>query len=393
MVLKLAEKYYPHMVEIRRHLHMHPEVSFKEFETSKLVQEELTKLGIPFVVVPGSTNVVATIEGAQKGKTIALRADMDALPIQELSENCPYKSQAPGVMHACGHDGHVASLLGAAHILMVLRDQIKGTVKLFFESGEEQRGSMDILEKAGMFKGIDHCFGIHIWADVPVGKISCAPGARMAGTDLFTLRITGKGAHASAPQQGIDAVVAASAIVMNLQTIVSRELSPQDVGLVTIGKLTAGQRFNVIADEAILEGNLRYFDPALSKFYPTVINRIAENTAAAFRAKSEMTLYGMGTPVLMNTPENASFGQSVISKLFGEDVLYDLPPLMAGEDFAMFIQKVGGTFAFVGGGFPDRENAPHHNGHFDIAEDSLRISAALHAQYAIDYLERNSATA
>lgn len=391
MVLQLAEKYDPYMVELRRYLHMHPEVSLQEFETSRLVQRELAKLNIPFVVVPGGTGVVATIEGGQPGRTIALRADMDALSIQELSSDCPYKSQVPGVMHACGHDGHVAALLGAAHILMELWDQLKGTVKLFFESGEECGGTMPLMEAAGLFEGIDHCFGIHIWADVPVGRVACSSGARMAGTNLFTLRITGMGAHASAPQQGIDAAVAASSIVMNLQTIVSRELAPQDTGLVTIGKLTAGQRFNSIPDEAILEGNLRYFDPMLSDTYPVMINRIAENTAAAFRAKSEMTSYTVGTPVLINTQENAAFGQGVVKKLFGEDALYDLPPLMAGEDFAIFIEKVGGLFMFVGGGFPGRKNAPHHNGYFDIAEDSLRMSAALHAQYAIDYLQTHAA--
>lgn len=389
MVLQLAEKYFPYMMDIRRHLHMNPEVSFQEFNTSKLVQEELTKLGIPFVPAGDTTGIVATIEGAHHGKTIALRADMDALSVQELNEDCPYKSKVDGVMHACGHDGHVAALLGAAHILFDLREQICGTVKLFFESGEEHGGTYQDVKKTGVFDGVDHCFGIHIWSDVPVGKIACAPGARMAGTDLFTLRITGKGAHASAPHQGIDAAVAAAAIVMNLQTIVSRELDPQAIGLVTIGKITAGQRFNAIPDEAILEGNLRYFDPALSDAYPVMINRIAENTAAAFRAKSEMILHHVGTPAVVNTPENAAFGQSVVKKLFGENALYDLAPLMAGEDFAFFINDVGGTFVFVGGGFADRETAHHHNGHFDIDEDSLRIAAAMHAQYALDYLAQN----
>ena len=387
MVLELADTYHPYLVDLRPHLHMHPELSFHEVETSKRVQEELTKLGIPFQVVPGSSCVVGTIEGSKPGKTLALRADMDALSIQELSDP-PYKSTVPGAMHACGHDGHTAALLGAAHILMDCRDQLQGTVKLFFESGEELGGSMDTLEKEGFLKGLDNCFGIHIWADVPVGKISCEPGARMAGTDLFTLKITGKGAHASTPNQGVDAIVAAASVIMNLQTIVSRELFPQDVGVITIGKLTAGQRFNSIADEAILEGNLRSFDPVIRDNYCNMINRVAENTAAAFRAKSDMIYYLKGTPPLINTKEGADFGKSVAVKLLGEDCVADLPPLMAGEDFATFMEKVGGTFMFVGGGFPDRENAPHHNGNFDIHEDSLWITAAIHAQYAIDYLRQ-----
>lgn len=385
MVLQLAEKYYPYMVEIRRRLHMHPEVSFQEFETAKLIHGELEKLGIPYVTIGNTTNTVATIQGMKPGKTILLRADMDALPVQEMND-CSYKSQVPNVMHACGHDGHVAALLGAAHILSDMKDQLQGTVKLFFESGEEFRGSYFVMEESGALEGIDHCFGIHIWVDVPVGRMSCETGPRMAGTDLFTLKVTGKGAHASAPNQGIDAVVAASAIVMNLQTIVSRELSPQDIGLVTIGKLTAGQRFNIIAEEAVLEGNLRYFDPRLHVDYESMINRIAENTAAAFRAKSEMVLYGEGTPAVINTAENAAFGQSVVTKLFGDGALYNMPPVMAGEDFAFYMEKLGGTFVFVGGGFPGQDNPPHHNSCFNIHEDSLRISAALHAQYALDYL-------
>ena len=385
MVLDLAKKYHPYMVALRREFHMHPEVSFEEARTSRRVREELGKLGIPFQTVGDTTNVVATIAGAKPGRTLALRADMDALSIQELSDP-PYKSQCPGVMHACGHDGHTAALLGAAHILMDCRDRLEGTVKLFFESGEEHGGSMDVLEREGFLDGLDGCFGIHIWADVPVGKISCEPGARMAGTDLFTLKITGKGAHASTPNQGVDAIVAAASVVMNLQTIVSRELSPQDIGVVTIGKLTAGQRFNSIADEAVLEGNLRSFDPAVRERYVEMIDRIAKHTAEAFRAESEMIYYLKGTPPLINPKPGADFAKSVAVKLLGEDCLSDLPPLMAGEDFATFMEKVGGVFMFVGGGFPDRENAPHHNGGFDIHEDSLFISAAIHAQYALDYL-------
>lgn len=389
MIMQLAEKYHDYMIEKRRYLHMHPEVSLHEHETSALIRQELERLGIPYTVA-GDIGVVATIEGAHPGKTIALRADIDALPVQELSEDCPYKSQNPGVMHACGHDGHTAALLGAAHMLLEVKDQIHGTVKLVFESGEEVGGTMKILEAAGVLEGIDHCFGMHLWTDLPVGTVNCEAGARMAGTDLFNLKITGLGAHGAEPHKGIDAVVAASSIVMNLQTIVSRELSPQDLGLVTIGKMTAGTRFNAIATEAVLEGNLRYFDPAIGEAYPKIINRIAENTAAAFRAKSEMTLYFIGTPPLINKPEDTAFGQSVVKKLLGDAALRPLDPLMVGEDFAIFMQKVGGVHMFVGAGFTDRENVPHHNGNFDFDENALKIAAALHVQYALDYLAKEN---
>lgn len=385
MVTQLAQEYLPYMRSIRRQLHMHPEISFQEYQTSALIQRELTAMGIPFSPV-GETAVIATIEGAHPGKTLALRADMDALSVQELSQDCPYRSTVDGVMHACGHDGHVAALLGAARILLQMRQHLHGTVKLFFEPGEEHGGSMELFESQGCLQGLDHCFGIHIWSDIPVGKIAVEAGARMAGTDLFTLKVTGQGAHASMPHQGVDAIVAAAAIVLNLQSIVSRELSPQDVGVVTIGKLTAGQRFNAIADQAVLEGNLRSFDPAVRAGYRAMIERIASHTAQAYRAQCEMADYQYGTPPLINQPEEAAFAQAAAKELFGEDCLVHLPPNMAGEDFAIFIEKVGGVFAFVGGGFLDRKNAPHHNGYFDIDEDSLPIAAALHAQYALRYL-------
>jgi amidohydrolase len=387
--LKRAKQLQEQMEAVRRHLHMYPELSFEEYETSRLVQNKLSDLGIPFYTVDGTTCVIGIIQGVRPGKTIVLRADMDALPIRELNDDCPFKSQVDGRMHACGHDGHVSALLGAAQILTEMRDEICGTVKLVFESGEEYGGTFQKMDEAGVFDDVDHCFGIHIWSEVPAGKIACSAGGRMAGTDLLNLRITGVGSHGAQPHLGVDAGVAAAAIIMNLQTIVSRELDPQETAVVTIGKFAAGQRFNSIPDEAILEGNLRYFRPELSDKYPQIINRIAENTAAAFRAKSEMILHEIGTPPVVNSPEAVIFGQKVIKKLFGEDALYDLPPLMAGEDFAFYINKCGGLFVFVGGGSQYRKSWPHHNGHFDIDESSLTLSAALHAQYAIDYLNEN----
>jgi metal-dependent amidase/aminoacylase/carboxypeptidase family protein len=177
---------------------------------------------------------------------------------------------------------------------------------------------------------------------------------------------------------------------MNLQTIVSRELAPMDTGLVTIGKMTAGQRFNIIPEEAVLEGNLRYYDPRLELGYKDMIERIAFNTAAAFRCKCEMTLFGAGTPAIINSADAARRGQAAVTKLFGADAVGTVPPWMAGEDFAFYINKLTGCFAFVGGGFPDRENPAHHNNRFDIHEDSLMMSAALHAQYALDWLTENA---
>ncbi|MEA4846009.1 MAG: amidohydrolase [Clostridiaceae bacterium] len=385
-VLKLAEKYEDYVITLRRDFHMYPELSWKEYRTSGVVMQELEKMGIPYVKV-GETGVVGTIKGKSPGKTIALRADLDALPITELNDDLPYRSQVEGAMHACGHDGHTASLLGASKVLMELRDTFTGTVKLFFEPAEEFGGSLHTFVEAGQLEGLDGCFAIHIWADMPVNRISVEAGPKMAGTDLFTLKIIGKGGHASMPHQGIDAIVVAASVIQNLQTIVSRELTPFEPCVVTIGKLTAGQRFNAIADSAILEGNLRTFNPEIRMSYKEIIERIAVNTAKAFRAEAEMVSYTYGTPPVINPPENAAFAQRTVVKLFGEEALGEMQRVMAGEDFALFMEKVPGVFAFVGGGNSDKGcNYPHHHGKFNIDEDALKTTVALYAQYALDFL-------
>lgn len=389
MVLQLAKKYRDYMIDTRRYLHMHPELSFEELNTSAMVQRELDKLGIPFEIVEGTYSIIATIKGNKEGKTIALRADMDALSIKELND-FDFKSTIDGAMHACGHDGHTAALLGAAHILVELKDQIHGTIKLVFESGEEYGGTVKAIEKAGYLDQFDHCFALHIWADIPVGKFSCEAGARMAGTDLFEVIINGKGAHASAPEQGIDALVAAASVILNLQTIVSRELSPNDVGVVTIGKMSAGQRFNSIPDKAVLEGNLRSFDMDVSKNYKEQIKRIVKNTASAFRAEGVVTFNPISSPPLINSKENSNFAKNVVRKLYDEDRTYPFAPLMAGEDFATFIEKVGGTHLLLGGGYENKENAPQHHGNFDFDENCLEMAAAIEVQYALDYLQAHS---
>ncbi|MEY8336484.1 amidohydrolase [Lachnospiraceae bacterium 62-35] len=384
MVLSLAARMQPFMVGLRREFHMHPELSGREYSTSCRIREELKKIGIPCEQV-GETGIAAQIKGSHSGRTLALRADIDGISVQELGDHS-YCSTVPGVMHACGHDAHMASLLGAASILNELKDKLCGTVRLFFEPAEETGGSLEQFEKAGLLEDLDGCFGIHIWSGLPVGKVSCEAGARMAAVDLFRLIIRGKGGHGSMPHEGIDALVAACAVVMNLQTIVSREISPLDMGVVTVGTMTAGQRFNAIADEAVLEGSLRSFSPQVRDQYLEQIQRIAENTARAFRAECEMSQYQRGTPPLVVSEKDSTFAKNCIKKLFGEESLAVLPPVMCGEDFAGFIEKIGGAFAFVGGGFSDpARNYPHHHGKFDIDEDSLRISAALYAQYALDF--------
>jgi len=385
-VMRLAKEQEEYIIQMRRDFHMHPELSLKEYRTSAIVIQELEKIGIPHVKV-GETGIVGTLKGSLPGKTIALRADMDALPVLETNDDIEYKSKVEGCMHACGHDGHTACLLGAAKILVQLKDQIKGTIKLIFEPAEEIGGSFRAFEEAGVLEGIDSCFAAHIWADIPVSKVTVAPGPRMAGTDFFTLRIMGQGGHGSMPHQGVDAIVTAAAVIQNLQTIVSREMSPFEPCVVTIGKLTSGQRFNVIADEAILEGNLRTFNPEIRASYKKIIERIVKNTCEAFRADYEWVSYTYGTPPVINTQEASDRLRGAVIKLFGEEGVGTAHSVMAGEDFSLFMEKLTGCFAFVGGGNTDKGCCyPHHHGKFNIDEDALLTTTALYSQYALDFL-------
>ena len=385
---ELAEKYEAYVIEHRRDFHAHPELSWKEYRTSGIVRGELDRLGVPYVTV-GETGVVASITGGKgAGRTIALRADMDALPVQELNDHLPYKSQNEGCMHACGHDGHTASLLGAARILCDLRNDFSGTVKLFFEPAEEVGGSIHRFIEAGHLEGLDGCFAIHLWAELEAGKISCEEGARMAGTDFFFGKVTGKGGHGALPHLAIDPVAAACSIVMNLQTVASREISPLEPFVLTIGRIAAGERFNVIAEEAFFDGCIRTFNPEIQGQCREIIERVASHTAAALRARFEWVDYFYGTPPVMNGKAAVNLARAAVTGLCGEAALGTLDRIMGGEDFGIFLQHVpNGLMAFVGAMNPAKGcNFSHHHGNFDIDEDALKTATALYAQYALDFL-------
>jgi len=384
-VKELAREYKQYVIDLRREFHSNPELSLKEFETSKRVKEELKKMGVPFTSVAG-TGVVGTIEGIKPGKVVALRADMDALEIQELND-VSYKSKKDGLMHGCGHDGHTAMLLGAAKILTQMKDQINGTVKLFFQPAEETaEGAQQMIEE-GVLEGVDGVFGIHLWSDVPCGKVSVEAGPRMAATDIFTIKVKGKGGHGSMPHQGIDAVVVASAIVMNLQSIVSREISPMDSAVVSVGALHSGTRFNVIAPDAVLHGTSRCFDPSIRKKFPKIIERIAKNTAASYRAEATLE-YIFGTPPVINDSKCSEIATNSVKKLLGDEGVGELEKITGGEDFAKFMEKVPGALALVGIRNEKKQaDYPHHHPRFNMDEDGLEVGSGLYAQYAIDFLK------
>jgi len=384
-VKDITKKYKDYIIEKRRYFHMNPEPSLNEYNTSKVIQEELKKLGIPFEIV-AKTGIIATIKGKNPGKTVLLRADMDALEVCEKN-NVSYKSQKEGLMHACGHDGHIAMLLGAAHVLNEIKNDISGEIKLFFQPAEEiAKGAKAVIEESKITDSIDAAFAIHLWQGIPVGKISLESGARMAAADLFSIKVKGKSGHGSMPHETIDAVVVASAIVMNLQHLVSRNTNPLDTLVVTVGKLTAGTRHNIIAGEALLEGTIRSFSDEVWKKVPEQIERVVKNTAAAYDAEAEIDLV-RATPPLVNNQDISNILKISAEKLYGEEVVTKYEKTPGGEDFAYFTQVVPGALAFVGIRNDKKGiNSPHHNETFDMDEEALEMGANLYAQFAIDFL-------
>lgn len=384
-VKDITKKYKDYIIEKRRYFHMNPEPSFNEYNTSKVVQEELKKLEIPFEIF-AKTGIIATIKGKNPGKTVLLRADMDALEVCEKN-NVSYRSQKEGLMHACGHDGHIAMLLGAAHVLNEIKNDISGEIKLFFQPAEEiAKGAKAVIEESKITDSIDAAFAIHLWQGIPVGKISLESGARMAAADLFSIKVKGKSGHGSMPHETIDAVVVASAIVMNLQHLVSRNTNPLDTLVVTVGKLTAGTRHNIIAGEALLEGTIRSFSDEVWKKVPEQIERVVKNTAAAYDAEAEIDLV-RATPPLVNNQDISNILKISAEKLYGEEVVTKYEKTPGGEDFAYFTQAVPGALAFVGIRNDEKGiNSPHHNETFDMDEEALEMGANLYAQFAIDFL-------
>lgn len=386
-VRELSEKYKEELIDLRREFHKNPELGWEEIRTGKRVEEELKKIGIGVERV-AKTGIVGTLKGREGGKVVALRADMDALPIEENNNDIPYKSKNKGVMHACGHDGHTAMLLIAAKVLWELRDQIKGTVKFIFQPAEEpiQGGKMMLDE--GVMEGVDAILGIHIWSQLPTGKVSLEPGPRFAAGDRFKITVKGKGSHGAVPHLGVDAIVAASAIVMNLQTIVSREIDPLEPVVVSIGTINGGFNFNVICNEVVLEGTTRSFNQDIQNRFPDRIRRIVDNVASSFNAKAEVD-YTIGSLSCINHPAISQIAKAGITKLYGEDVVINFEKIMGGEDFAYLIQTVPGIIVFLGGGNKAKNTTyPHHHEKFNIDEDALPIGTSLYAQFALDFLNK-----
>ena len=382
-----ANKYKQYTIDMRREFHTYPELSMHEERTARRIKEELEKMGIPYVSMAG-TGVVGTIKGNKDGRTIALRADIDALEITE-KRDISYKSQNEGVMHACGHDSHAAMLLGAAKVLNDMKDELNGTVKLIFQPGEEVAQGAKRMIEDGALDGVDEVFGMHVMGNLASGKIGVGSGPRMASADMFRITVKGKGGHGSMPNLAVDAVVVASAIVMNLQTIASREIDPMETVVVTVGKLISGTRFNIIAEDAIIEGTTRSFSYEVREKLPEIIERIAKSTAASYRAEVDVEYTLLTAPTINNEVSTERVKKSV-EKIMSKEAVVDFAKQSGGEDFSEYLMKVPGTFVIVGTANEEKDTCySNHHPKFDIDEDMLECGVALHAQYALDYLNES----
>ncbi|MGJ9459633.1 amidohydrolase [Oceanobacillus sp. CF4.6] len=375
------------LIATRRKLHSEPELSWEEENTTAFICEQLDQLGIDYRRTD-PTGVIAEIKGGQPGGTVALRGDMDALFVQEMNQDLAYTSKFEGKMHACGHDAHTSMLLFAAKALHQVKDEIPGTVRLIFQPAEEVAQGAKEMVKQGAMDGVDNVFGIHIWSQTPTNKIVCNPGPAFAAADIFKIEFTGRGGHGAIPQDTIDAAVVASSFVVNVQSVVSRTIDPLEPAVLTIGKMEVGTRFNVIAENAIIDGTVRTFDSKTRDHVERELEHYAKTVASLYGANAKVT-YNRGTDAVINETKSAHLVQQIATEAFGEDVVYDQKPTMGAEDFSFFLEQAPGSFALVGSGNPEKDTEwAHHHGKFNIDEDALLTGAELYAQYAWAYLNK-----
>jgi len=377
---------YEEMVGWRRYLHQHPELSFHEYRTAEFVAGRLREWGLDVRTGVGGTGVVGVLRGALPGPTVALRADMDALPIQD-EKNCAYASTVPGVMHACGHDAHTSTLLGVAKTASRLQDKLPGTLVFVFQHAEETTpGGAAAMIEAGALDGVDVIYGVHLWTPFPVGHIYCREGPMMAAPDEFTIRLQGKGGHAGLPHQAIDSVVVGAHLVVNLQSIVSRQTDPVEPRVVSVGSFQAGSSFNVLAESCTMRGTVRTYDMALRDGIRERIENITAATCAMFGAHGRVD-YRPGYPPVVNHEAEAARFIQVGTRLAGEDHTHRAPLIMAGEDFAYYLQHRPGCYMFVGAGNADAGIVhPHHHPKFDLDERAMLQAGQLLLSMALDYM-------
>ncbi|ARF17450.1 M20 metallopeptidase family protein [Sporosarcina ureae] len=373
-VTTMTEDIFPQVVKWRRHLHQHPELSFEEYETSTFIEEQLHTFEGLEVTRPTKTSVVGRLKGlAGDGKTIAMRADIDALPIHEET-GIDFESKTEGKMHACGHDGHTSVLLGTAKILSEMRKSLTGEFIFIFQHAEElpPGGAQEMVE-AGVLEGVDCILGMHLWSHVPVGEIQITKGPMSAASDIFDITVKGKSGHASQPDGAIDALAIGSQIVSNLQQIVSRVLSPLDSAVVSCTRFHSGDAYNVIPDQAIIGGSVRTLSNEVREQIKVNLERISNSIAEAHGASAELS-YEYGYDPVYNNIDLTTEVHKHLTNFFTDETIEEVPPVMGGEDFSAFSNIIPGCYIGIGA-LKERDGIfyPHHHPRFEINEKALKI--------------------
>lgn len=400
---KLAANYEQDVINWRRHIHQNPELSNREFETAKYVAEHLKGLGIEVQTGVAHTGVVGILKGGKPGPVVALRADMDALPVTERvpipfasKVKSTYNGQDVGVMHACGHDTHVAILMGTAQVLSEIKNELRGTVKFIFQPAEEgappgEEGGAGLMVKEGVLKNpnVDVIFGLHINSQTEVGKITYRPGGTLAAADVFTIKIKGKQTHGSAPWSGADPIVAAAQVIMGLQTIISRESQlTKNAAVITVGSIHGGVRNNIIPEEVELIGTIRTLDTTMQKKIHERIRHKAKTIAESMNTTAEVNIR-IGVPVTYNDPDLTRQMVPTLESVAGKENLILREAITGAEDFSFFQEQVPGVFFFLGGmtkGKNPSEAAPHHTPDFQIDDSGLTLGVRAMVNLTLDYM-------
>lgn len=386
-ILEKAKSIEEYIITFRRNLHENPELSGQEFNTQEKIMRELDVLKIPYKKA-GNASLIATLKGGKPGKTVALRGDIDALPIKEDS-GVEFASKSPGVMHACGHDAHAAILLGAAKILSEMKDDINGEIRFFFQEGEETfTGAKKIIEAGGM-DGVDACFCIHNMPLIDTGYIDVSQGYRSAGCDTIYVKFEGVSGHGSAPHLAKDTIQPACTFVTDLQGIVTKNVDPQEPIVLSVGKFIGGTKANIIAKYTELDISMRYFNKDVKKTAHEAIKRHAKAIADAYEIKVDVRIEDSALSVYNDEKLSELAAKSAV-KIFGEGKLVQTPKAMGSEDMSYYFVHAGGVFAWLGSGNDEKGCVyyPHHE-KFKIDEDCLKYGAAMHVQFAIDFLKEH----
>ena len=385
-----AARLEEHIIDMRRRLHRHPELGCEETETTAFIVSELREIGIPVITFDDITGCIAVIEGGKPGKTVMLRADIDARPITEQT-GLPFASETPGVMHACGHDCHTAMLLGAARVLWEMREELRGTVKLIFQMGEEIGRKSEEYVSRGALKGVDAIFGMHVWPSMPIGTFNFEDGERMACSDRFTIQIHGCAAHGSAPHLGHDAILAAAAAVMALQSIPSRQNNPLDSLVVTVGMMNGGTKQNILADHVELVGTVRAFNRDFRNSMPERIRTVVQNTVQAYGCTADCDYYFGPSPLINDDPDLVRIARHAAARVLGEEAYRSSQKVTGAEDFSVYMEHIPGVYGYLGIRNPEKGiDCGNHHPCFLVDEDVLVKGAEIYVRFALDYLTETS---